>query len=511
MPRDNYITYTLSRLEQESLIESTSAALQGNNVVRDMYNSISTPGPQEQTPTEENTYEYIISEEAQRVLTHRNLSSLSALKRNSSKEVLNSRWFRQTLSYLSSYYPNKSTEELTQLYADAVSKALVDNNVTAIRYLAEYYGTPYTHDVVRHLKLINDCQSCGSSYIPEDPNGCTTINLATDYSSAGSPPVYSVCRSCLGTEYTQCLTCTYYYSHGAYPQCPNCHRVVRCNGCGCNVEETTCRNYFDYCSYCSSNLTYVPIRNYSFTPPETTFMGNDSKLYFGIEVEVESPLLEPQKCAALVTEDGDGFFYCKADSSIDCGLEIVSVPFTFKYFQDNPDKFNNIFRLRSYKCNSKNDTCGMHIHLSADAFTSLHLLKFMNLIYDNNNFTLAISQRTADQLSEWCSTNLGSKTAKQKEKLRRVKSLGMQDNVCRHTAINTSSETTVELRIFRGTLDPRTFRAHIEFADCAFWYTKNESMLKVSPEGFIKYARSNKHQYPNLVRRLKALEKKGKL
>jgi len=227
------------------------------------------------------------------------------------------------------------------------------------------------------------------------------------------------------------------------------------------------------------------IHSYSYKPDAKFFRNKNEllPLYFGIELEVENELNNYSKneMAEDITTD---YLYCKNDGSLSDGFEIVTHPMTFDYINTNKDKFvemlNNLQNsgFRSYN----STTCGMHIHLSKHNFGGWHLYRFLKFFQDNKDFIIAISQRKIENLQRWA--NLEDETNdsliyKAKKKC---------GNVSRYTAVNLSNSNTIELRIFRGTLNVNSFFKNIEFAQALYLFSRdyaNECMNVIDFKKFI--------------------------
>lgn len=74
----------------------------------------------------------------------------------------------------------------------------------------------------------------------------------------------------------------------------------------------------------------------------------------------------------------------------------------------------------------------------------------------------------------------------------------------RYTALNWCPSTTVELRVFRATLDATEFYAAIEFAHASYQFTKHSigiaEIIKGNPwEQFLAFLNENKTRYSSLV------------
>jgi hypothetical protein len=222
------------------------------------------------------------------------------------------------------------------------------------------------------------------------------------------------------------------------------------------------------------------IQSYSFKPPPKYFITNnesfkDLPLFMGIELEIENEKNSISNGAMSEILD-DSHLYFKTDGSLSDGFEIVTHPLTFEWIKENKSNFSQM--LESIKNNGfrsyDSTTCGMHIHLSKKNFGAWHLYRFLKFFQENKEFIIAISQRKIDNLKRWA--NLEDETndsliykAKRKD-----------GNNSRYVAINLCNSQTIELRIFRGTLNENSFFKNIEFAHSVYLFSRDFNDMNLS-------------------------------
>lgn len=242
------------------------------------------------------------------------------------------------------------------------------------------------------------------------------------------------------------------------------------------------------------NMNAACINSYSFRPSmkfHKLSNENENAPFFGIELEVErknSNGLKHKYMAGMIEHE---HWYFKTDGSLTDGFEIVTHPMTFNYIQQSEKTFTNSLKLlvengyNSYDAN----TCGMHIHISKNNFNTWHLYRFLKFFVENKEFIVSISQRKMEKLKKWANIeddNDSSLIYKAKKK---------DGNSERYVAINLKNTQTIEIRIFRGTLNFNSFMKNIEFAHALFMYTKENK--DVSLDGFKMYIESS-CDYSNL-------------
>lgn len=286
-----------------------------------------------------------------------------------------------------------------------------------------------------------------------------------------------------------------------------------CHGCFCNSDYICCTS----CGVvCSLDLGHIDddgrqqciacyeneklIHKYNYLPrfkkyklpheqdvPSTTFIG--------IETEIEDIQRRPNKyqtmTAKKITQDMP-FIYCMHDGSISCGFEIATMPLSWNFIRQNEDKFLPLFNLTKEGWRSfETSTCGMHIHLSKNSFSSLGLFKFLKFFYDNPQFIILVSQRdNIHSLNRWANLRTRQRLIDKAKTKYQTES--------KYTAINLLHENSVEVRVFRGTLNPRTFFKNIEFCKAVMDFTRNSSVKHVTMLNFLDFVNKEKESFPRL-------------
>jgi hypothetical protein len=241
------------------------------------------------------------------------------------------------------------------------------------------------------------------------------------------------------------------------------------------------------------------IRNYSYKPT-TQFisMPYDSKdvPFFGIELEVEKMDKSETQRHVMASKIENKAWYFKNDGSLNNGFEIVSHPLTFSYIKHSAKDFESALNeLSNNAYNSYNaNTCGMHIHISKKAFGTWQLYKFMKFFAENVPFIVAISQRKMDKLVQWANIEDNDDNALM------YKAKKKEGNSARYVAINLQNYSTIEIRIFRGTLNFQSFMKNIEFVHALYMFTKESKIITL--DSFKEYI-ANSCEYSNLKKFIK--------
>lgn len=358
------------------------------------------------------------------------------------------------------------------------------------------------------------CESCYDDYFMCD--GCNETYHNDDLNT-GHDCCY--CNDCYTDRYTSCDDCDTYVRNESMNTvrnsrgweimvCESCSSdYYYCDNCGENVHED---NYAgdDLCCDCSNDSeddddddNDRTINGYSYKPRPIFFKISDNdNVYLGIELEVErgSDGLNREKMAEKISKD---FLYFKEDGSLDDGFEIVTHPMTISYIKQNKHVWADILnQLRSNNYRSYDTkTCGMHIHISKNAFTTWHLFRFMKFFVDNSDFVTKISQRKIANLDRWAAlTDDPSDSYKEyTDDILMYKAKKKRGNNKRYLAVNLQNDKSVEIRIFRGTLNDSSFFKNIEFVQALYDYTKSISESDMSLQSFFTFIRDN-NEYPYL-------------
>lgn len=267
----------------------------------------------------------------------------------------------------------------------------------------------------------------------------------------------------------------------SYSSCDDCSRVVHQDQTHYSEEneQTLC----DSCHDRQQRRRDKAIHDYNYKPKAEFKRGlldkATDKRFFGIEVETEAPDdAEQEEDAENVA--ASGLFYCKEDGSITDGFEIVSHPAAINYWRTV--NLSSIVRLkrdgyRSYDTS----TCGMHIHVSRAALSSLDQYKLLYFFRHNAKFIKRASRRSGDRMDRWAAIDCGRSV----DFVRKVKRGNTHDG--RYTAINFENRNSVEFRIFRGTLSVAGIRRNIEFINALIEFIKSAGLQELTHHKFKRW------------------------
>ena len=263
------------------------------------------------------------------------------------------------------------------------------------------------------------------------------------------------------------------------------------------------------------------VRDYSSNVLD--FYGKDTRIdpspygdfLLGVELEVVPQMRASSDAASDTAEFMEGYAILKRDGSLpDRGFEIVTAPRGLAEHIEQFTDWKPHPELRAWDAES----CGMHVHISSQAFTQATLGKFFEFVNSkaNDAFIEAIAGRhpsTSGQCQEYCAREGMEFTGNPKKNLegkstnryRMVNTQNLSYDECRRLGLCTShavgrSINTIELRIFRATLKKERLLAQIEFAHAAVMFCRWASFRALTGREFLEWLQGMAGQYPHLAK-----------
>lgn len=235
--------------------------------------------------------------------------------------------------------------------------------------------------------------------------------------------------------------------------------------------------------------------------PMPIFHGeSDTNSFFGIELELEfaESNFNSRETENLLLEISQqwryGLWYHHRDGSLTNGIELVSHPMSAEFIQNELNlDFVSVLRERGFRSWDAK-TCGIHIHIDRRGFDStVHAYAFANLIYANPNEWQKMAGRNS---TRYASFNPNERDLVAFE----IKDKSRQRN--RYVAVNCTNRNTLEVRIFRGSLNETRIRSAFELVIGAQDYTRQISIRdihlgKLRWNHFADFLRANETKYPN--------------
>jgi hypothetical protein len=274
-----------------------------------------------------------------------------------------------------------------------------------------------------------------------------------------------------------------------------------CNGSPRIRHECGCRGY---------------IHNYS-CKPNLEFKGYSRKgvyLGFELETEIRGSSDTVDQAAEFASNALSPIAILKHDASIGrdgyAGFEIVTQPHTHSEYRDNSAVlWQTIKKLRTdYHARSwDTTTCGLHIHVSRAGFNSgAHTHRFIAFIYHNSEMMMKFAGRKSD-FARFNDVYKFDEYDKPIMSFKHKVGNPRNNSTERYSAVNTQNRDTLELRFFRGTMNPSGVLSALDLTQALVEYTRELRLDDVKLgaltwDWFTDYVRDNNGLYPDLYSRL---------
>lgn len=306
----------------------------------------------------------------------------------------------------------------------------------------EYYAKLY----------VGVCSCCGKSAMPK-----VTID-GVDY-----------CKDCYQEKFTSCS---------------RCGKVVK------RGEEIRDRNDYALCCECNKRHWVLPYHGYY---PKVEFYGDNkgnSAPYMGFELEVDCGGENDKKVAKVMPllnneESGRIFAYCSHDGSLQNGFEIITQPATMQYHSSISDVYNrSIQKLKAMGYAShETTTCGFHVHFNRDFFGENQDECIRRLIFMTEKFwnELCVFARRPERRLERYAKKV-SDSMEIKEYMEKANRSGRHEY--HYYAVNIANDSTIEFRMFRGTLNLNTIMATLQLVNNMAITAKNKTMDEIKAMRF---------------------------
>lgn len=361
------------------------------------------------------------------------------------------------------------------------------------------------HDCVRV------CESCDMIYTTED-----------NFSEVDND---QWCESCVDysahwcdrdESYTQ--ENTYYINDRSESWCVHCaeNYATWCEDCD-EYNESGCSNE------CESDMIDGErvVHDYTYRPDPIFHSTDDnSRLFFGMEIEVEADSYDRRREAAQyahsILEEQNSLAYLKNDGSLNCGFEVVTHPMTYDFFMNEADEFwetidklKTDFHMKSWATR----TCGLHIHISRSGFNGpAHTHRFLNLIYSNQEFYQLMAGRSESSWAKFDDVRSYNPETRQWTNAFKYKIADpTTTSTDRYSAVNTNNRATLEMRIFKGSINTTNVRGALGLAHASVEYTRTMPLQEVKDgalkvEKFIDYIKSKPELYADVITRMGKIE-----
>ena len=299
-----------------------------------------------------------------------------------------------------------------------------------------------------------------------------------------------LCADCVERCTTTCDRCgEMIWSDDSYGDdyttlCHHCYHshYVRCSCCDALLHEDDA--YFiegdSYCSECYHEEVdrNRSIHDYGYKP-EPIFYG-ESKRFFGVELEIDGAGKDSDNAdeLLLIANKDAEHIYVKGDGSLDDGMELVTHPMSLEYHKQFC--WEDIIKKAIYLGyrSHQTSTCGLHVHINRNCLGDDqeeqelvigHILLFVEMHW---NELLKFSRRSEYSMNRWAARYGYEKTG------REILDKAKKGNTGRYAAVNLMNYSTIEFRLFRGSLKYNTLIAALELVnaicDVAMNFTEEE-------------------------------------
>jgi hypothetical protein len=303
----------------------------------------------------------------------------------------------------------------------------------------------------------------------------------------------SVCDGCYDEKFTTCADCGERYRRDNmrsddniyicndcgqnWFRCDDCGYLVHCddmysNDNGCYCEDCYCNHHHDEDDLCDM----YGIHEYGYRP-DMLFKG-EGNLYFGTEMEIDGGDFDKFRFSDL----NEDMFYPCSDGSLDDGFEIISHPMTYEWIMENTPYHAICEMAKEANFKSHNTTtCGFHIHMSRRAFgnpfedaTNNRITSFIYffekfwkevVIFSRRKHDFNVFSPSINAIDHYAARILDFNEPVDYKTVDTKKKDKAWD---RYHCVNLSNSATIEVRIFRGTLNPQTIIASIQLCKLFF-------------------------------------------
>lgn len=298
------------------------------------------------------------------------------------------------------------------------------------------------------------------------------------------------CQRCANRAYFyECADCdTWFNSNqesygentGGECVCESCYEQYgRCERCE-EIFNSDDLEYIDgnnYCEHCENSIRHNRIiRKYDYNPPRFLFdkMPWENTIFLGIELEVECRSnMDNEDMASKVIKwleknNVQDRVYIKEDGSLNNGFEIVFMPSTLQALHKRFPMRKFLAYLKKLGLSShEHGTCGLHVHVSRSKLTARDLWAGKLFFFKCRSQLVKFSGREdSEEGLNYCKFDS------------LIPRDGISQDYGRYSAFNTSaSRHTVELRLFRGTLQYPQFQASLQFSDLFTEFIQQASVV----------------------------------
>jgi len=221
------------------------------------------------------------------------------------------------------------------------------------------------------------------------------------------------------------------------------------------------------------------INDYDYEPYISTY-GDGLRL--GVEFEIDSGGdydTAANVACCMLAYGGNEFAYAMHDGSLNDGFEIATMPATLDVHKEIDYENTFKFLVKSGYRSHDTDTCGIHVHFDRDFLggtrqTVNTKLAYLTYILEHNwDKVKKFTRRDYHELNRWApKKDLVQDVYADDDDEDIVNKFISKYDYDKYVAVNTQHAHSIELRIFRGTLQYKSYMAILEFVDNLVHLTK---------------------------------------
>lgn len=209
-------------------------------------------------------------------------------------------------------------------------------------------------------------------------------------------------------------------------------------------------------------------------------------LYLGVELESDSrssltaqyhnKLNTISDCCKIMQSDTYGYFM--RDGSIRGGMEFITQPSTYNFYEANRAVFGALFEcIKEHGFSAdKLSTTGFHIHFNRDFYLDNEKQYLENLLFAIDRYwpyLVYCSKRPVSSISRWSKKYI----TEPKEIVEQMYQGRLPD---RYHVLNVRNKNTFEFRLWHGTLDIHSFYAILTLVRNLVTMAKSKTMDEIS-------------------------------
>lgn len=397
------------------------------------------------------------------------------------------------------------------------------DNRTKKEYLKLITDGVYCYSKKFADKYMTECRRCGNYFMKEELNTGEAVFIPHNFDEFYTNGNY--CWKCKEEDLRKCDVCGEYHSlnyytfngmvatdrdgfpvyickkcikEGEYMECYDCGRTFKKKNM-VKVKENELTHYIcEECSmYRDREFSIIKLYHYYGNNSDygLPYLGKrirHSTPLMGVELEIEKSKKLKNQCsinfdreAEIIMERiGKDYLVACEDGTLEDGFELISCPATLGHHLNTLMWDKGLYKAKQMNYVSHDSgNCGLHIHIDREFFrdnangkTDEDIEKIFFVILRNNMSWMKLFSRRFDY--SYCKIN-GCKRSddgkgEEDDKIKgrdikaidkRIKDAQEENKRDRRMAVNFMNDTTIEIRLFRGTLNPTAFYAALEFVE----------------------------------------------